>query len=63
MNKQQTDGAMKDLTGKIQQTAGKLVGSKSQEIKGLQKQVIGKAEKQLGDAREAVKSSIKHSTP
>ena len=34
-NKDQVKGELKDLGGKIQEEAGKLVGSKEQEAKGL----------------------------
>lgn len=57
MNKNQVHGAVKDLAGKVQEEAGKLVGNKVQEAKGLQKQVAGKAEVHLGDAKEAVKDA------
>ena len=58
MNQDQVKGAAKDVAGKVQETAGKLVGSKSQQAKGLEKQVEGKAEKTYGDAKSAVKSSL-----
>ena len=57
MNKNQIHGAVKDLTGKVQEEAGKLVGNKEQEAKGIQKQVIGKAEKRLGDAKQIVENA------
>jgi uncharacterized protein YjbJ (UPF0337 family) len=57
MNKNQVHGAVKDLAGKVQEEAGKLVGNKVQEAKGLQKQVSGKAEEHLGDAKEKVKEA------
>jgi uncharacterized protein YjbJ (UPF0337 family) len=55
MNKEQIKGTAKDVAGKVQQEAGKLVGSKSQQAKGLEKQVEGKAEKMVGDVKHAVK--------
>lgn len=55
MNKDQVKGVSKDITGKIQEGTGKLVGSKEQQAKGLKKQVEGKLEKSLGDAEEIVK--------
>lgn len=54
MNKNQVHGAAKDLSGKIQEEAGKIIGNPKQEAKGLAKQVTGKAEEKLGDAKEAV---------
>lgn len=55
MNKNQIQGAAKDIAGKVQEEAGKLVGSKEQQVKGLNKQISGKAEKALGDVKEAIK--------
>jgi uncharacterized protein YjbJ (UPF0337 family) len=54
MNKNQVKGAAKDVAGKVQEEAGKLVGSKKQQIKGLSKQIAGKAQKGVGDVEQAV---------
>jgi len=54
MNKDQVKGAAKDVAGKVQEEAGKLVGSKKQQIKGLSKQIAGKAQKGVGDFKQAV---------
>ena len=59
MNKDQVKGAAKDVAGKIQQKAGKLVGSNEQQAKGLAKQAAGKAQKIYGDAKEVVKDANK----
>jgi uncharacterized protein YjbJ (UPF0337 family) len=45
---------LKDIGGKIQEEAGKLLGSKEQQAKGLTKQVEGKVQKGVGDVKEAV---------
>jgi uncharacterized protein YjbJ (UPF0337 family) len=55
MNKDQVKGAAKDVVGKVQEEAGKLVGSKEQQIKGLSKQISGKAQKGVGDVEQSVK--------
>lgn len=60
MNKNQVKGTIKDLEGKVQEQAGKLVGNKTQQAKGLGKQIAGKAEKSYGDAKEAVRDATKH---
>jgi uncharacterized protein YjbJ (UPF0337 family) len=57
MNKDQVKGALKDIAGKVQEEAGKLVGSKEQQVKGLGKQISGKAEKTYGDAKEVIKGT------
>ena len=35
MNKDQVKGVANDVAGKVQEEAGKLIGSKEQQIKGL----------------------------
>lgn len=59
MNKDQAKGAAKAIAGKVQERAGKLVGSKEQQAKGLEKQVLGKAQKHVGD----VKETLEHRRP
>ena len=59
MNKDQVKGEAKDIAGKVQEQAGKLVGSKEQQAKGLAKQVEGKVQKGIGDVKESVKDSNK----
>ena len=54
MNKDQVKGVAKDVAGKVQEKAGKLVGSKKQQIKGLSKQIAGKAQKAVGDVEQSV---------
>jgi len=54
MNKDQVKGAVKDVAGKVQEEAGRLVGSKKQQIKGLSKQISGKVQKGVGDVKQAV---------
>lgn len=65
MNKDQVKGAVKNIAGQVQEKAGKIVGNKEQQAKGLQKQVSGRAQEMLGDskqvakhARETVKDSV-----
>jgi uncharacterized protein YjbJ (UPF0337 family) len=55
MNKDQVKGAAKDFAGKVQEKAGKLVGSKEQQVKGLSKQISGKVQKGVGDVEQSVK--------
>jgi len=54
MNKDQVEGEVKDVLGKVQEQAGKLVGSKEQQIRGLAKQIEGKMQKGIGDAKQSV---------
>ncbi|MEC5387853.1 CsbD family protein [Uliginosibacterium sp. H3] len=59
MNKDQIKGRAKEAAGKVQEVAGRTVGSERQEAKGLGKQIEGKVQKNYGDARESVKDSLK----
>ena len=58
VNKNQTHGTIKNATGIIQEEAGKMVGNKEQQAKGLQKQAVGKAEQRLGNAKEKVADAL-----
>ena len=60
MNKDQVKGVAKDVAGKVQEQAGKLVGSKEQQIKGLSKQISGKVQKGVGDVEQAVEDIKKN---
>jgi uncharacterized protein YjbJ (UPF0337 family) len=57
MNKDQVEGTAKSIAGKVQEKAGKLVGSNSQQLKGLLKQEEGKTEKRTGDVKEIVENA------
>ena len=59
MNKNQVKGAVKEIAGKAQEEAGKLVGNNERQAKGLSKQLSGKAEKVYGDVKEAVKNATR----
>jgi uncharacterized protein YjbJ (UPF0337 family) len=54
MNKDQVKGVAKTVVGKVQEKAGKLVGSRKQQIKGLSKQISGKLQKGVGDVKQSV---------
>lgn len=60
MNKDQVKGAVKDISGKIQEESGKLVGSKKQQAKGLEKQLEGKVQQNIGNLKEEIKDVGKH---
>jgi uncharacterized protein YjbJ (UPF0337 family) len=55
MNKNQVKGAVKDAAGKVQERAGKMVGSEEHQAKGLGKQAAGKVQKGVGNVQEAAK--------
>jgi uncharacterized protein YjbJ (UPF0337 family) len=58
MNKDQVKGSAKDVGGKVQEEAGKLVGSEKTEAKGLKNQAEGKIQKGFGNAKENVKDAL-----
>jgi uncharacterized protein YjbJ (UPF0337 family) len=59
MNKNQVKGTAKDVAGKVQEEAGKLVGSDKQQAKGLSKQISGKLQKGAGDIQQSFKDAGK----
>ncbi len=60
MNKYQFKGSVNNIAGKVQEEIGKMAGSKEQQVKGLNKQITGKAEKTFGDAQAAIKKGPLH---
>ena len=59
MNKNQIEGNVKDVTGKIQQKVGEAVGNTNQQVKGVAKQIEGKVQKGVGDVEQAVDDSVR----
>jgi uncharacterized protein YjbJ (UPF0337 family) len=59
MNKDQVKGMARDIAGKVQEEAGKLVGSKEQQVKGLSNQISGKAQKGIGDIKQNIEDFSK----
>jgi uncharacterized protein YjbJ (UPF0337 family) len=54
MNEDQIKGKAKDIGGKVQEEAGKVVGSSEQQAKGLSKQVEGKVQEKAGDLKDKI---------
>lgn len=54
MNSDQIKGKAKDIGGKIQEEAGKVVGSSEQQAKGLGNQAEGKVQEKYGDLKDSV---------
>jgi len=54
MNKNQIEGSVKDVTGKVQQKVGEATGSKTQRMKGVAKQIEGKVQKGVGYIEQAL---------
>ena len=63
MNKDQAKGAAKSVAGKVQQRAGKLVGSEKMQAKGLAKRVSGEIQKGVGDVKEALDDATTRKKP
>jgi uncharacterized protein YjbJ (UPF0337 family) len=60
MNANQISGTIKTLVGKVQERAGDLVGNRRQALRGLQRQVLGSAEKRLGDCQASARRAVSH---
>lgn len=60
INKDQVEGKAKGVGGKIEEEAGKLVGNKKLEEKGLKHELKGKVQEQVGNLKEAVKDTRKY---
>jgi uncharacterized protein YjbJ (UPF0337 family) len=61
MNKNQIEGSVKDVTGKVQQKVGEATGNTNQQVKGVAKRIEGKVQKGVGDVEQAADESAKRS--
>jgi uncharacterized protein YjbJ (UPF0337 family) len=59
MNKDQIEGKLKNIGGKIQEEVGDLIDSPEQEAKGLRNQAEGKVQEKVGDLKEAARIATK----
>jgi uncharacterized protein YjbJ (UPF0337 family) len=55
MNKDQVKGAAKYFVGKIQEQVGNLLGSPEHVVRGVTRQVAGRAQKGRGDVKKIIK--------
>ena len=53
MNRDQVEGKVKDVAGKVQRTLGDATDNASQQIKGGAKQVEGKIQRGIGNLKDA----------
>jgi len=61
MNKNQVEGSVKDVAGKVQQKVGDVTGNTNQQVKGVAKRIEGTFQKSVGDVEQAVDDSAKKS--
>ena len=57
INKDQVQGGLNEIKGKVKEIAGKTVGNKELEIKGDVQQIVGGLQHQVGDYKAAVKTA------
>ena len=60
MNANQINGTFRKIAGQVQEQAGHVLGNRSQVLRGLQRQVLGAAEKRLGDFQAAARRTVGH---
>ena len=58
INKNQVEGKLKEIGGKVQEEFGDAIDSPTQEAKGMATKVEGKAQKTMGDAQEKVEEKL-----
>jgi uncharacterized protein YjbJ (UPF0337 family) len=59
VNKDQTEGRVKEVKGTVKEVAGKLLGDEKLETKGKVQRIVGEAQAQFGDVKQDVKESLK----
>ncbi|MDP9011002.1 MAG: CsbD family protein [Pseudomonadota bacterium] len=59
MNKDQVEGRAKEAAGKVQEVAGKAVGSTTQQVKGAMNKAAGTAQAKYGDVKNEMTKDSK----
>jgi len=59
MHKDTMKGAAKDAAGSIKEAVGKATGDKSLEAKGAAEKTMGKAQKGVGNLKDAARNALK----
>ena len=59
MNKDQIKGRVEQASGKVKETAGKLVGNDRLQAEGAAEQLKGKVQANYGDVKETAKDKAK----
>jgi uncharacterized protein YjbJ (UPF0337 family) len=62
MNKDQVEGKVKDVAGRIERQAGEWTGDKEKQAHGALKQVEGKLQNAWGNTKEAGKRAVDKGT-
>jgi uncharacterized protein YjbJ (UPF0337 family) len=57
MNKDQVEGKVKDVAGRIERQAGEWTGDKEKQVHGAAKQVEGKVQNAWGNVKDAAKKA------
>lgn len=60
MNKDQVQGKIKDVAGRVERQAGEWTGDSEAEAKGAMKQAEGKVQNAWGNVKEATKKAADH---
>jgi uncharacterized protein YjbJ (UPF0337 family) len=64
MNKDQVEGKVKDVAGRIERQAGEWTGDKKKQVRGTLKQVEGKVQNAWGNAKDTEeKAAHKQTAP
>ena len=62
MNKHQVKGATNEVTGDIKKQVGKLTGDRTLQAKGQARELKGKVQQGVGNAKEDMKTTIRTRT-
>ncbi|WP_291776961.1 CsbD family protein [Luteibacter sp.] len=57
MDKNRTEGAVRQAKGSIKEAIGKLTGNKRVELEGTAEKTVGKVQRKAGKAADAVRGS------
>ena len=59
MNRAQVRGTVRGFAGRVQEEAGRLLGNRAMQLRGIAKTVSAKTERNLGNAAETIKAALR----
>jgi len=59
MNREQVRGTVRGFAGRVKEEAGRLLGNRAMQQRGIAQAASAKAERNLGDAAETIKAALR----
>lgn len=59
MNAKQVRGTVREFAGRLEEETGKLIGNRELQLRGIEKRISARVERNIGDAAETIKAALR----